>query len=324
MNTLRNSLLGLFAVQCVLAVGLFIHSNAGSSNAVNEPLLAFEPSQLDKIVIGGSQGDVVLSKQENSWRLPELHNLPVDGDKLSRALDKLAGLTSGWPVATTKSSHDRFEVSEDNHQRRIQLYSGGETVAELYLGSSPGFRKVHARNAATSEVYSLPANTYDFPVKSDNWLDKKLLAVENMDVIKGADFELISDDENWTLTGAPIAKGYELDSAKVEAIGRTLKNLNVTGVADLSPNFNADHAVNLEIKGDGITRFQFVAEDDSYYVKSDQHEQVFTLSKRDFDKITQLSRNTLVAKIDEDIESLDSSDATMDNAADTSAEKSNG
>ncbi len=322
MNTLRNGLFGLLAVQCILALGLFIHSNAGSSDSVNKPLLAFEPSKLDKIVIGDTERDVVISKQEDSWRLPEFHDLPVDADKISRALDKLTGLTSGWPIATTKGSHERFEVSEKNHQRHIQLYANGEVVAELFLGSSPGFRKVHARHPANSEVYSVPANTYDFPVQSDNWLDKQLLAVEDTDVIKGEDFELVRNDENWTLTGAPIANGYELDSAKVEALGSTLKNLNVTGVANSSPDFGADHAVALEIKSGRTKRYQFVAEEDTYYVKSDQHDQVFTLSKQDFDKIAQLSRNTLVAKIDEEIE-RSSSDATAGETADTSDEQSN-
>ena len=320
MNTLRNSLLGLLAVQCVLAVGLFVHSNAGSSNAVNEPLLAFEPSQMDKIVIGDKHEEVVLSRYEKGWRLPEFHDLPVDDDKLSRALDNLSDLKSGWPVATTKSSHDRFEVSESNHQRHIQLYANGKAVAELYLGSSPGFRKVHARDPATSEVYSLAANTYDFPIQSDNWLDKRLLAVEAMDIIKGDDFELVKEDEKWTLAGAPIADGYELDRTKIDVVGRTLKNLNIVQVADLSPDFSAEHAVVVEVKGDGIKRFQFVAEDDTYYVKSDQHEQVFTLSKRDFDNITRLSRNTLIAKIDEQIES---SDAAIGDAADSVDMQSN-
>ncbi|NHN38414.1 DUF4340 domain-containing protein [Pseudomaricurvus alcaniphilus] len=176
MNKLTSWLGGLLALQLVLAAGLFWGDGAGQSEAIGQPLLGFEQAQIDKVVIGAGEEEVTLQRQDGQWRLPGQSDLPVDSGKLQPLLEQLHGLQSGWPVATSASSHQRFEVSEDTHQRRIRLFRDGQLVVDLYLGTSPGFKKVHGRRAADTEVYALPLNSFDFPTSADNWLDKTLQA----------------------------------------------------------------------------------------------------------------------------------------------------
>jgi len=59
-------------------------------------------------------------------------------------IDKLEGAEAAWPVATSESSAERFEVSDAKFQRRIRFFADDAVVTELFLGTSPGFRRVHA------------------------------------------------------------------------------------------------------------------------------------------------------------------------------------
>ena len=294
MNTLRNWLAGLLGLQLILAAGLFVSASTNRSGDPAAPLLAFDASQLNKIVIGDGDFRLTLAKQEDIWQLPELHDLPVNADKLEGALDKLANLKTGWPVATTTSAHSRFEVSEEQHQRRIQLYRDDRLASELFLGSSPGFRKVHARSQGTDEVYALPVNTYEFPVKPNDWLDKNLLAVDGITRIKGADFVLSKQDDDWTLAGdKDVDASVEVDNEKADQLRRAFHTLTVTGVAEQSPVFDLEDVITLEVDGDEHRRYQFLAQEDQYYAKSNHHPQVFTLSQYDYERLTTAKRETL-------------------------------
>ena len=296
MNTLRNWLAGLLGLQLVLAAGLFVNASAERSGDIAKPLLAFDTSQLDKVVIGDGSNQLTLARQDNTWQLPELHDLPVNEDKLEKTLDKLASLKTNWPVATTTSAHPRFEVSEEKHQRRIQLYRANKVAGELLLGSSPGFRKVHARNPDANEIYALPVNTYEFPVKPDDWLDKKLLAAEGITHIKGPDFVLSKQDGAWSLTGDEEADANtdQINSEKTDQLRRALDTLTVSGVSKQPPAFDSEDVITLEVSGDGHWRYQFLHKEDQYYVKSDHLPQVFTLSKYDYERMATATLETLL------------------------------
>ena len=173
MNILRNGLVGLLVLQLVLAIVLLLISNLRQSGRDAEPLLVFEQAQLNRMVIYADNNPLTLLKQGDGWFLSTPEGLPVDQSRLDQALRSLSKLKAGWPVASTSSSHQRFEVSEEKYQRRIQLYRDKELMGDLFLGSSPSFKKVHARLTEDNKVYALSLNNYDFPTTPDGWLDKK-------------------------------------------------------------------------------------------------------------------------------------------------------
>lgn len=302
VNRLRNGLVGLLVLQLILAVGLLLNANRDESDYAPGPLLAFAASRLDKIVIGDGEDEVTLAKQDDAWQLPTLDNLPVDGGQLEALLNKLATLQTTWPVATTSGSHARFEVGDDNHQRRIQLYQGDEPEAELLLGTSPGFRQVHARKPGDAEVYSVPINTYEVPAQADDWLDKKFLAIPGITAIKGADFRLIQQDNTWVLAdgNGDEVNADKVDSAKTGQLARALNALTVTGIARNPPDFATEAVITLEItSGENTRHYHFLAQDEAYYVKPDHQQQVFTMSQYEYDRVAIVQWSDFLAEAEE-------------------------
>jgi hypothetical protein len=300
VKKLRTGLSLLLVLQLLLAAGLYISSFTGQSDYEAKPLLDFDQGQVNKVVIRSGDSEAALAKREGGWVLPELYDLPVNESKLEGVLSKIAGLETGWPVATTEGSHRRFEVAEDKFQRHIQLYQGEQIAAELYLGTSPSFRKVHGRPASVSEVYVLELNVYDLPAGEDDWLDKTLLAPGEIAEIRGPDYVLAKLDGSWILSGENGEESAVPDEGNSEQLFDALGSLTVSGVAKQTPGFDEENIITLEVKGESGHRYQFLAMDDKYYLKSDRRDQVFTLSKYDYDRTAGIRLADLQKKKEED------------------------
>jgi hypothetical protein len=93
-------------------------------------------------------------------------------------LDSLAGLRQGWPVATTSAAVRRFKVADDEFQTRITLLQEDQTLARLFLGTSPGFRKVHVRPADEDAVFAVAFNSWEASAEADDWIDKEILNLD--------------------------------------------------------------------------------------------------------------------------------------------------
>ena len=274
-------------LQVVLISVIYWQRSQQIDSYQTEPLFSFDRDKLDKIVIMGAEQteNAVLTKDENAWFLANLNQLPVSQSQLDTALDKLSALTTNWPIATTKASHQRFELQEDNFQRRIQLFQEGNKVADLLLGSSPGFRKVHLRMLGDDNVYALPLNTFDFPIKDQQWLDKSLLAVRDIKHIQGPDYRLIKEQDTWILK-SPADKTVPLYQDKAVGLARALSNLRVLELMPEPPIFVGSAVKTLTVKGQRQHNYQFLEFEDKYYVKQQITDEVFTLNQIDYQRIT--------------------------------------
>jgi len=133
--------------------------------------------------------------------LPDYYQFSADQNKVEQALNKLVSTRSGWPVATTASSRERFEVSEDKYQSRITLASGDDTLEKLYFGTSPGFCQLHVSRDDKQEVYSVKLSSHDYPVVSNNWLDHALVRPDSdVTSLEGPDFVLNKQGDEWTIS----------------------------------------------------------------------------------------------------------------------------
>ena len=231
MNGILNktTLIAALAVQMAI-VGVLL-AVASGSQVEAEPFLTFDARAVDGLSVAGEDGEVTLTKAASGWQLPD--GLPADETKVDGVIEKLADAAAGWPVATSASVQERFEVAEDNHQRRLTLSGGGEPVADIYLGTSPGYRKAHARRVDDDDIYAITFSNYEAGTKAADWLDKALLrpngALTGMRY-DGA-FDLSKDEEGvWT-----ASTGAALDQAKVETLAGRFTGLTVTGVSELSP-----------------------------------------------------------------------------------------
>lgn len=234
----KNTLIAALAIQLAIVAALIAVKSGGSVEP--EPFLEFDADAVDALSVSGDQGEVALAKKDDAWQLPE--GLPADGAKVDGVIEKLADAAGGWPVATSVSVHERFELTEDNHQRRVKLSVGDDTVADIYLGTSPGYRKTHARRADDDDIYAITFANYEAGMKESDWLDKSLLrpdgaltglryhgtAAESPTPL----FALTKNEEGvWA-----AASGAALDQTKVETLAGRFTGLTVTGVSETTPD----------------------------------------------------------------------------------------
>ena len=291
MNKLITWLSIALAVQLIIAGGLLAAHRQSSTEDVAQPLLASARDSIDRIVISTDESSVTLTKAEDQWRMDGQENLPVAESKLEGVIDQIETAKAGWPVARTDSSRERLEVADDKYQKRLQLYSGDEMVSDLYVGTSPGFHKVHVRRAGEDEVYAVVLNSYDLTAKTDDWLDKEVLKVDEITQIKGADFNLKNVDNSWTFVNEDNQEALELDKDKAKELASAISSLRVQGIADRTLD---ETPVEIAVSGsDGEVKYQFAENDNKYYVTRSDIGAVFTLNKFDYERITKFNRNQL-------------------------------
>jgi len=261
------------AVQVVL-IGALLAARSGAV-AEPEPFLSFDIGTVDGLSVSNDEGTVDLTKAGDEWQLPE--GLPADAAKVERVLEKLSDTSGGWPVASKASTAERFEVTEDNHQRHVTLKTGEETLADFYLGTSPGYRKAHARHADDDDIFAITFSNYEAGVAESDWLDKSLLrpdgaltAVERVD-----GFALTKADDGVWASG----DGAELDQGKAETFAGRFSGLSVIGVSDLAlPEAPKMTFALTDESGTQTLRIFHLEEDDDYVAMSDRVSGTFEMS----------------------------------------------
>ena len=221
----QNILIGLLVVQ-VIVIGLFWLSKSGGVQGP-EAFLEFDPLSVDRFVIASTDESIELVQDGPDWVLPDGN--PVDGEKVDRTIGKLADSGADWPVATSQSAAKRFEVTDATFQKHISIFSGEDKLAEVYLGTSPSFRKVHARHANGGDIFSIEFSNYEAGTSPSSWLDKKLLqpsgAIKSFERV-GA-FRLVQNEGNWTTESEA-----ELDESKVRSYVDRFESLTVFELSD--------------------------------------------------------------------------------------------
>ncbi|VAW83738.1 hypothetical protein MNBD_GAMMA16-2343 [hydrothermal vent metagenome] len=193
----------IFIAQLIIVTALLLptEDSVGSINKQN--LLTFSPNQVNKIIISGGDKALILESENTEWNLPEYYGFPVAKNRVPEFIQKLSDFKQGWPVATTKAAAKRFKVSDDDFERKIELYQGESLLDTLYVGSSPGFRKVHVRKANTNNIYDVSFSAFDASIKTADWRDSSLLRLEQTAIIKisSPDFSLIKEGDLFVLDG---------------------------------------------------------------------------------------------------------------------------
>ena len=298
----KTTLGALLGIQVVI-VGVLLAARSGDIEEP-EPFLEFDAGIVDSLIVSNSDGSVSLAKVDGAWQLP--NEVPAATLKVDTVLEKLAKASGGWPVANTGSTRERFEVTEDNHQRHILVKAGEDTLADIYLGTSPGYRKTHARRSEDGEVYAIGFSNYEAGVKPADWLDRSLLrptgelaAVRRLPggfIPAGepdsesedesgddeasaepvAEFALSKDDEN----GWVSADGTELDQGKVETFAGRFKGLSVTGVSEATlPDAATMDFVLTDEDGDQTLSVFALEDGEKYVAVSDRLPGAYELSK---------------------------------------------
>ncbi len=316
MNRLGNILTLVLALQLLLVVAVFWPRADEGENDARTPLLALVTDNIDRIVISDAESSLLLTRTGDSWQLPEYHALPIDEQKLRRALENLPTLARGWPVASSSVAKERFEVAEDGFQRKLEFFSVGDSSAALYLGTSPGFRKVHTRIEGSDAVYAVEFNTFDLPVQPAEWLDKTLLQLADVQAVTGLDYSIRKNSEAWSGASEQAPEQTEVDK-----LINGLTSLRVTAAVDIATaaifdEMDVPPTLTVET-GSGDFDIRLYEIEDAYYIQRADIPVYFSLSQFDYDRLNEVNSSSLFPTPDEqataDAEILETAGETLDN-----------
>jgi hypothetical protein len=297
-------LAAVLALQVVVAVGVNMSQHDYRAFEAEGNLLAFDMKTVDRIRIDGDAGaSVLLDKQENQWRLPELNDFPADQGNVKRLLERLAKLEKGLPVATTQGAAKRFKVAKASFERKLTLLQDDQAQATLYVGTSPDFRKVHVRLPDESDIRSVEFNTYEVGVKPEDWIDKAILAYKADDIkrVVLSDFTLQQQDDKLVVSG--LAEDEETVENETKRLFDRIAGLNIRSVLNMTeaPNEGQDEAAlryTIDLKSGETREYRFSkpAEADDYVLKVSHRDELFQVDTWLVDTIKEVTRDKLVRK----------------------------
>lgn len=223
-------LTALLSAQAVLALVLNLSGDNYDAYQPNEKLLALAPEKVDKVTIEDGDNRVQLQRKDGRWGLPQLDGFVADQTAVQRLLDSISGLRKGWPVATTASATKRFQVSDEGFERKLTLATEQGKVETLYVGTSPGFRKVHLRPEGDDAVYTADFNTWEANAKPDDWIDRDALHLPSTDItdVQWQGIHLQRDGDTMKL--ADLKDQERSDREKVETLLTDLAGLRIASV----------------------------------------------------------------------------------------------
>ena len=285
----------LLFIQIALAVALNMTSRSGDVSPA-APLMNFSTDGVTGLEIAGPDGErLTIRRAEGGWILPEAFNAPAAGDRVDELLARLADLRQGLAVATTEEAARRFKVAENGFERHVVVKQGEEIVGDLYVGTSPAFRQVHARRAGTKEIVTVTLSTFELETGPDKWLDKNLfqLRQEEMEALTFADFTLRRNGGDWQLADLEEGKATDRDAAADLAAGiGGLTIQDVLNPRDAAALFTGEPALSfaVELKDGGKLDYRFARPEGDYFVikRSDRelYGKVHTIQAENLGKYT--------------------------------------
>ncbi len=292
---------GLLAAQLVLAVVLNLTGEEYGIFQAEEKLLSFNRQTVDRLWIEDGTDSVVLKKQEGKWLLPESGDFPASQRNVKQLLDKLAALEQGWPVAKTHGAARRFAVDKKQFERKLVLLSDDDAQATLYVGSSPGFRKVYVRPGGGDEIFAVDFNTWEANAKADDWIDKDILTLDESNVERVEMPGLILQRADGKLQVVDLGEKEQTNGEESRALLGKLTGLRIQSLlgTEAKPEYRQDKPaleVKMTRKGGEVLGYRFSRpEDASFYVlKRSDLDYYFKVAEYAVDPVKETTRETLV------------------------------
>jgi len=305
MNRSIRILAILLCVQLVLVFWLVWQQRAKSTGESNGSLINLPNSEIDTIVLKDEKSSLTLQQQDGAWILPNLFGFPASNQRVDEFLDQLLKIQLAWPVGTTNEAAKRFKVTDSNFERKITFQSKGKTLATLYLGTSPSFKKVHARTKSRDKTYAIPFSTYQAETKANHWLDDTYLHLnaKNIASVEMPAFTLTHTNDGFTLSD--LSGDEQMAEASVHDFIDKLTHLGfreVIGKGELSPNKRGEEIFRYRITLKSGEKIDYV-----FSQPNDQTDYVLTPSSTDYafkltaysvDVIRKIERAALISPVE--------------------------
>lgn len=286
MNHWVSALLIVLMIQCGIAAAVFWPEPTSATLNAKLAVAPFPVNAIDELRIGDKfDNEAVLIRSGKQWLLPDLENLPASAMKIDALLESLTTQSGNWPVADSPAARQRFQVADYYYQKRLTVLSGGKELGTIFFGTSPGFRKLHARNDKQNAIYSITFSTSEIPAVNDAWLEPKLLQVRAPLRIDTDLYNLYFENGRWM-----SATGGKPDKEEIKALISALKNLQVDGIADedLQRELSvaeADLVLKIQSLAGEVT-LELVTLNGDHFIHSSEFPLFFTCSAYDFNQLT--------------------------------------
>jgi hypothetical protein len=293
---------GLLAVQLIVAVAVNVSDQDYGAFEAKEKLLGFDKQKVNRLLIEDDKESVTLRKSAGQWVLPDADDFPAMQKSVDDLLDKLAGLEKGWPVATTSGASRRFRVADDDYEHRVTLYAGDEVAARLYIGTSPGFRKVHIRPEREDAVFVAELNAWEVDTQVDAWIDKGLLGLDDAEVAQvdiAGKLSLKNQAGELQLVG--LAEQETTNSEAARSLIDKLSKLRIESLKsgeEAAKYTQQDPVLDISValKDGRALRYRFYKEENesNYLLKRSDMDSFFEIASYSVDPLRHASREKLV------------------------------
>ncbi len=223
MSKLNQILIALLVIQ--IGLGVFTLWPQTTTAEAGEPLLSdLTAADISELVISdGNDNRIALSKQGDTWVLPEAGDFPADGEKINPLLEQLTEDESGRLVTQTDGSHARLQVAVENFDRRVEITRQDGRSDTLYLGSAAGAGATHVRVNDQAEVYLTGAVTsFAANAQASGWIDTEYFTIP-----QSTTTTITLENENGTFTFVRAGEGWSYQDL---GEGETLNQTSVTGL----------------------------------------------------------------------------------------------
>ncbi len=233
MQKMIITALVVLLAQVGLTVAFYVGAKDRDAGTPDKLFLAFSPDEVQSLTITDGEGkSVVLEKKKDGWVVPAHFSAPVNLNKVTSLLDKLAQIKEGFVVATSKEAAQRFKVDSNSFENHVVLKGADKPLADFFVGSSPAFRQVHARREGSDDIVNIPLSSFELETTADKWLDTSLAMIKEDDLtgLTFDQFNLKKSDKDWHLEG--LKADEKLNPKEVETLVSNAGNLIVQDVLD--------------------------------------------------------------------------------------------
>ncbi len=288
----------ILIIQLGVGAGIYYTGQSSAQNQGDQQLVDVDLQQVSEILISSGDANLQLKKESSGWVFPDFQELPVASAKINELLNKILRIKRSWPVAKSEASYERFSVADDHFERKLVLRHGDTDLVTLLLGSSPGFRKVHARIAGENEVFDIPFSTYEASLKRSDWLDKQHFQVDTKRV-EGVEFPSFALVQNGAkLQPADLRDGEQVNGEKVSKLVEDLARLQIRDVAiDKSIDTMTTIPVSLTLTSGKTISYKFAKseKDDYALLRANDSGPVYEIAPTLWNEISNLKRADFIA-----------------------------
>lgn len=276
MNTAKkNIVLFVLLVAQVALIAFLYRPGQKVIPAAAHIFSSLTPDKVTAMTITDDQGKAItVAKIDGSWHLSQ-GAFPADQAKIETLIKKFADSKSSRLVSQTPASHARLKVADGDFNRKIELVTSQEGMAEnqdeaktvFYLGTAPSAKSIHLRLADAKEVYQInDLSSWEVQADNESWWQLKYFS-QPLDTLSGVTIvnnqgtiDLTREGEkNWQLKeNAETA----LESKRVESLLNSVSEIGIASylAKDFAPKGKPIVTITYQAK-DGAPVLQIWAKD---------------------------------------------------------------